>query len=182
MDKQIFILGTSHEYQRNDNTCHQKSIIDFKQYLKDICKLYAIKGIGEEMSEEALSDFDREISVPKLITLESNNVIKHKYCDPEKGEQLALGIKPSGYFCQGRKIPEIVRPPEVKGLSQEEADQLEWEEDLKREPIWFERLLEFNTWPVLFVCGSKHVDSFKKLIEKQNINVFVVHENWKHDE
>lgn len=181
MNKKVFILGTSHEYQRYDDICHQKAINVFKQYLKNVCQLHAIKGIGEEMSEEALSDHNRKISIPKLIAQEIN-IIKHKYCDPGREEQLRLGIKPSGYFSQGKKLPEIAQPPEVKGLSQEEADKLEWEEDLKREPIWLERLLEFNTWPLLFICGSKHVDSFKKLIERKKINVFVVHENWKHDQ
>lgn len=177
MDRKIYILGTSHEYQRNDDGCSQSSIVKFKNYLREICERYEVKAIAEEMSEEALAFFDREISIPKQFTQEIN--IHHQYVDPTDEEKKKICIKPSGYFAQGVKFIENLRPKEVRGRSQEEADQLEWEEDLKREPVWLEKILALNMWPLLFICGSKHVESFKYLSVKQCISVQVVNKNWK---
>jgi len=177
----VYILGTSHEYQRNDNTCQPESIEEFKRYIKFICQNYDIKAIGEEMSEEALKFWEREISIPKLFTQE-NPIISHKYCDPEREEQKKFGIKQSGYFSQGRQLSEILQSPDVKNLSQEEAEQLEWQEDLKREPIWLCKILELNRWPILFICGSDHVDSFKELLDGESLSALIIVNNWKPQE
>lgn len=178
MNRMVYILGTSHEYQRNDDTCQPESIGKFKRYLKFICQNYDIKAIGEEMSEEALKFWGREISIPRLFTQE-NPTISHKYCDPEREEQKKFGIKQSGYFSQGRQLPEILQSPDVNNLSEEEAKQLEWQEDLKREPIWLCKILELNRWPLLFICGSDHVDSFKKLLDSESLSASIIDNNWK---
>lgn len=177
MNQLAYILGTSHEYQRNDDTCKPESIEEFKQYIKSICLKYDIKAIGEEMSEEALKHWEREISIPKLFAKEHPE-ISHKYCDPDREEQRKHGIKQSGYYSQGRQFSDKLQPPDVKNLSQKEAEILEWLEDLKREPIWLCEILELNCWPLLFICGSKHVDSFKKLLDNESLNASIISKNW----
>ena len=174
----IYILGTSHEYQRNDNTCSPNSIVEFKQYLKTVCQNCNVRAIGEEMSQESLEFFNRKISIPKVFT-EENGTIIHKYCDPESDEKRKLGIRESGFYSQGKKFPVILQPQEVKNLSQEEADLLEWKEDLKREPVWLCKILELNKWPLLFICGSKHVESYRKLLDAASFSVKIVNKNWE---
>lgn len=62
---------------------------------------------------------------------------------------------------------------------EEKKAKLEWEEDLKREPSWLCNILELNIWPLLFICGSKHVESFSKLLSASSFIVHIVNKNWK---
>ena len=178
MNRKIYLLGTSHEYQRNDDSCTENSINEFMNYLRDICKRYNIKSIAEEMSEEALEFYEKTISIPKVLSQELSD-IAHQYSDPNSEEKAKLGIKRSGYYTQGVQFPESMKLEELKGLTQDEADLLEWEEDLKREPVWIEKILLLSNWPILFICGSKHIESFKKLLCERGISVEVLHLNWQ---
>lgn len=178
MARKVYILGTSHEYQRNDDSCPPYSINEFKLYLKTICHTYGINAIGEEMSQTAIEDNNRSISIPKLFTQEHGH-LDHKYCDPDRNEQKILGIKESGYFTQTKKLPEFLQPEEIRKLTQEEADKLEWKEDLKREPIWLCKILELDVWPLLFICGPKHVKSFRMLLTAEPFNAKIINTNWE---
>jgi len=170
MEKVVYILGTSHVYQRNDDSCLSSSIDEFKLYLRSLCQLNGIKAIGEEMSLTSLADFDRDESVPFKFAKEFND-LKHKYCDPDRSEQEMLGIKPAEYFNLKAHF---------ENWPKDKKEKLEWQEDLKREPYWLCNILELNEWPILFICGSKHVDSFRKLLSASLISVHIVNENWKH--
>ena len=177
MKRKVYILGTSHVYQRNDDSCSACSIDAFKMYIKKVCDEYGIKAIGEEMSRSALEDYDRTKSIPEIFAHEHG--LKHKHCDPDREEQERLGIKRSGFYTQTKKFPEILQPEKIKNLTQEEADELEWKEDLKREPSWLCNILELNLWPLLFICGPKHVESFRKLLIAASFNVKIVNSNWE---
>lgn len=178
MERKVYILGTSHEYQRNDDTCSSSSIDEFKLYLRAVCQLHRINAIGEEMSKTALEDFDRTNSISYLFVQE-HGILKHKYCDPDRDERKKLGIKESGFFIQSKKLPKIYQSEDIKSITQEEAAELEWKEDLKKEPIWLCKALELNVWPLLFICGSKHVESFSKLLAVASFYVEIVNNNWE---
>lgn len=169
MERIVYILGTCHAYQRNDDSCLPNSIDEFKLYLKSVCQLNGIKSIGEEMSLTALEENDRKESIPKTFAQEYGN-LPHRYCDPDRSEQERLGIKPSDYF---NVQAHLEKWPEEKKAK------LEWEEDLKREPSWLCNILELNVWPLLFICGSKHVESFSQLLSASSFIVYIVNKNWK---
>ena len=177
MERKIYLLGTSHEYQRGDKTCPPNSIDEFKQYLESICQEYDIRAIGEEMSLTALEDFNLTNSIPERFAQEKG--LKHKHCDPDRDEQKRLGIKELGYFTQPKKLPERMQPEELRNITPEEAEELERKENFKREPSWLHSVLELNVWPLLFICGSKHVESFSKLLATETLSVNVISECWQ---
>jgi len=47
-----------------------------------------------------------------------------------------------------------------------------------REKLWLERLLAFNSWPLLFICGAKHVQGFRRLLEQNGIEVVIFAQDW----
>jgi len=97
MDRVVYILGTCHAYQRNDDTCEPSSIEEFRLYLKSVYRLHGIKAIGEEMSISALEENNRKQSIPAKFAKDFDN-LPHKYCDPDRAEQKRMGIKRSEYF------------------------------------------------------------------------------------
>ena len=177
MERNIYILGTDHKYQRNNAYGSSDSKVAFIRYLEDVCQVHGINAIGEEMSLDALKGFGLKNSIPELFAQEHG--LKHKYCDPDHNEQKKLGIIECGHFTQTKKLPERLQPEEIKNITQEEAAELEWKEDLKREPFWLCEILELNVWPLLFICGSKHVESFCKLLATESFNAKIVNDCWE---
>jgi hypothetical protein len=167
MTQIAYILGTSHIYQREDDSCEIGSIEAFIKYLNKICHSYGINAIGEEMSVSALEDYNRIESIPAKFATAHGKF--HKYCDPTRDEKIKLGIKE----------PHDVRlDAKLKGFSEEEAKRLDWEEALKREPYWLYKIQELNKWPLLFICGANHVESFTSLLATNTVVAHVVNQDW----
>jgi hypothetical protein len=51
-------------------------------------------------------------------------------------------------------------------------------EYIKRERIWADTILALDLWPVLFVCGSKHVDRFSAGLREAGVQVVIESEDW----
>jgi len=51
--------------------------------------------------------------------------------------------------------------------------------DDQRELIWSCELNSFNTFPVLFVLGARHVESFERLLTKSGFLPFIIVHDWK---
>ncbi len=51
--------------------------------------------------------------------------------------------------------------------------------DPERERYWLERLQSFDKFPVLFVLGSNHFESFTSLLTQSGFQVFEVVRDWK---
>lgn len=167
MNRLAYVLGTNHIYQRNDDSCEPGSIAAFVAYLGAVCESNQINAIGEEMSISALRDFHRTESIPAKFA--SARGKSHKYCDPDSDEQARLHIRgDQAVRCDVRD----------QGISEEEITQLLREEDLKRERYWLCKIEEWNEWPLLFICGSDHVESFCQLLSTVATAVHVVHEEW----
>ena len=96
--------------------------------------------------------------------------IEHRYCDPDAEERKAAGIEEPG-------------DTEAKGwqrhLSREEIDAIRAENDRKRERIWFDRLREISSFPILFVCGGNHVAPFAALLNAEGYRTTVMAESWR---
>lgn len=43
-----------------------------------------------------------------------------------------------------------------------------------RERYWLEQLLDLDAWPVLFICGSPHIETFRSLLKSHDIVVQVL--------
>ena len=62
-----------------------------------------------------------------------------------------------------------------KALSIEKGKQA----DPKRERYWLERLQSFVEFPVLFILGARHFESFTSLLTQSGFQVFEVVRDWK---
>lgn len=181
MERIVYLLGTSHALQgghETKKTVCKNDLIKFKKFLFEICRAYEIKTIGEEMRPENLDDRHKGVSIPMEAASFLKDV-KHEYCQPSEKQIEAMGIRYSGYFTQGRLFPEPLKREDQKNLTHEEADELEWQEDLKREPYWLCKIQDFKNWPTLFICGSKHVSTFSRLLKTATFTVRIIDEKWE---
>ena len=65
------------------------------------------------------------------------------------------------------------------GLPYRDCDLKPRESNEQREQTWIEQLSAFATFPVLFVLGASHVDSFEGLLRKSGFQPVVVVRDWK---
>ena len=84
-------------------------------------------------------------------------------------EQKKLGIDQPGKI--GLSGFSAIRGPH-------EVDPEERASNAIRERCWLEHMLKLDSWPVLFVCGAHHSESFRVLLQANDINVYVLVPNW----
>jgi len=51
----------------------------------------------------------------------------------------------------------------------------------EREQYWIKELITFNIFPVLFILGATHVESFESLLTQSDFQPFIVERNWQPD-
>lgn len=164
MEDILYLIGTDHKYQHNSEryiSVPKNEIEEFVIHLKTICENKNIRAIGEEFHETHLKE-DRKLTIPKNVAVGLN--IKHIYCEPDDDEAEKLGYV--------EKL--LQRPRETT----EEFYKRAFENEKIREKGWLNRLISNKVWPLLFVCGSWHVESFKNLLEANQIKVVIINENW----
>ncbi len=137
-------------------------------YLSDVCLQNKIVAVGEEMSVEVLSDYESLESVPMHLAKKLN--LQHYFCDPSPTERVNLKIQQDNDI----KIHGF-----INNLPEEEISNLIKAEYAKREAYWLNQLQLFNKWPLLFICGAKHVESFASLLINNGIKVEVAAKDWE---
>lgn len=55
-------------------------------------------------------------------------------------------------------------------------------EHAKREAIWVDEVERLNVWPLLFVCGARHTEPFRELLESRGLRCTVVAIDWSPNE
>jgi len=88
----------------------------------------------------------------------------HKYCNTTSDDDKELGVKQFLY--------------KMKDETEDEFRRRDWENDKLREKGWLKKIIEFNKWPLLFICGQLHTYSFKKLLVENKINAKILCESW----
>ena len=166
MEKVVYLLGTAHEYQggkpqQNATPPTQEELDQFKKYVVQLCGNLSIQAIGEELRKENLANGRLKST---LLEVCNGNNIKHKYCDPDDEWQEKEGIK---NFLGQRKQESIA-----------EFDSRCFEDYKKREPYWLLKIQELNVFPMLFVCGALHIDSFSHLLESAGFTPKVINKCW----
>jgi hypothetical protein len=157
----IFILGTAHKFQLTSQ--------DLKFYLLDLCRKLNVGGIAEEMSEEALDEKGCAESIPMQVAVTLR--IKHQLCDPNSAEREKLEILQENQIL-------LLNWKKGMNLSDAEIHMRIIENYSKREKYWLNQLRLLNSWPVLFVCGSSHVNSFHQLLGEQKIASSIIENDW----
>ena len=51
--------------------------------------------------------------------------------------------------------------------------------DSEREKHWIKELIKFDTFPVLFVLGANHVDTFERLLSDSGFQPLIVARDWR---
>jgi hypothetical protein len=49
----------------------------------------------------------------------------------------------------------------------------------QREQYWIKELIDFDLFPVLFILGANHIESFKGLLIESDLQPFVVAQDWE---
>jgi len=168
MNRTVYLIGIDHKYQHN-SVFYRKlpvgAIEAFEDYISTVCSKNGIEAIGEDFHQSDLKK-DRKMSTTKKIAIKLKKC--HKYCSLSDEEALKLGWQPT--LSQRR------------GESADKFDERDWQNDKIREKGWVQNILALNKWPLLFICGSKHISSFSELLENSSIRVHIIHENWEHNE
>jgi len=99
--------------------------------------------------------------------------LAHKYCNPSRQEYQTLGFIPNEdrYRFEGRLANKSPQQIEDEIRINHEA----------RERYCFKKLLELDTWPILFVCGADHTEPFCALFQVDGIVVHVLFTKWVPD-
>jgi len=140
--REVYLFGVNHHnYQFPDSKfiahASQEERDKFRHSLVTAISHYGIRGIAEEMSEEALEK--RSISGGSMLyRFAFKMCLPYHLCD----------LDPHA-------------PNDQRRL------------------IWSSELNGFNTFPVLFVLGADHVDSFERLLSKSGFQPVIIVRDWK---
>ena len=164
MNKTVYIVGIDHKYQHNSELYEHvdaESLLALESLIRKVCKDNHINAVGEEFCPENLMK-DTIESYIKVIA--DKIYIPHRYCNTTSDEDNELGVKQFLY--------------KMKDETEDEFKRRDWENDRLREKGWLKKIIEFNKWPLLFICGSLHVFSLKNLLKENGIYAKILYESW----
>ena len=170
----VVLFGTAHSIQRRGN-----EPTAFRAILMEECKKHNVKAIAEEIDNGL-------VTVASMLAADLK--MGHLYADPDNNERVKRGIESD---CRhdivreyGDQYPQIkIWPgePSEENLPAEvweEYDRRTSESYRMRERVWLEKIISFDKWPLLFVCGANHFREFSKLLEVSRYHVIKSHEDW----
>lgn len=171
----VVLIGTRHSIQLGE-----RSPDLFKNVLREQCQNHNVKGVAEEINQG-------DTTIASALAAEL--YLPHLYADPDTKERIERDI-PNNISIDlvieyGDRFPNICNWP--KTPSSENLPQEVWNEYSKRthnayrmrEKIWLEKILYFDKWPLLFICGEKHFLEFSKLLKQNGVRVVEASEDWK---
>jgi hypothetical protein len=159
----IALIGTDHDYQ----AFGRPGAADLEYEIERILNAYNFAAVAEEMSREGLERRGATESVCKRVA--DKRSLRHRYCDPDRQTRSRLDIQDEN----------LIRAlGQMSGKSDQETDHQICEAHSQREQYWLDRLLELDLWPVLFVCGANHVDTFAAKAMACRRTVGVLHRDW----
>jgi hypothetical protein len=168
----VYIMGTHHEFQKDDGSKSSHEIGKFKTFLEGLCNSKGVRLIAEEMSCQALGSLSNRGSSCKQVADKLG--LPHLYCDPESDEREQLRI---------REQDDIRIDGFFSGQSQDVIDEKIQQELDKRRIVWQKKLCNYMRsrsieYPVLFICGARHALPFRDLLIEKGITCEVAIEDW----
>jgi hypothetical protein len=161
----IYLIGTWHRFQvsttaiikDNDPYVSAKDIDNFREFLFDAARSISSGAIGEEMSSSRVQEFQGGASVTKEVAEALG--IRHEFCDPDREERKALGLATAAEL----------QHDERSGFP-------------RRETFWLKRIWPLLARaPVIFVCGSNHIESFGARLKDNGVTTRVLCCEWLPD-
>lgn len=168
MSRRVLVLGTDHGFQRRSNEFTELQHRQFALYVLTIAKENGVAALAEENNPQALEEACIAESTVQAIARDLG--LRHRHCDPDGKTRHALDIRQENYIRIMSKIP--------NELPEADIQQQVWESMRARERYWLSQLLEFNTWPVLFICGADHSLPFLDLLGKEDLDAVLVSKDW----
>ena len=168
MTHTVLVLGTDHRFQRRSLDFSEEQHQQFAAYISATVSANGVAALAEENNIAALVEANASQSTIEVIARKLR--LKHRYCDPDMKVRAKLGILQENQI-RISAFPEQISEAEV---------QRRLEESLRaREVYWLSELVEFNSWPVLFVCGANHSLPFLNLLQRKDFNAELLARDWR---
>ena len=132
---------------------------------------YEFALIAEELSEEAMQRCGVKESIGQKVAQEFG--IEHRFCDPTSEERESLGIPSEAELKERLGLGRLLNDAELRRLDEEKEKY--WP---IRERFWLDRIRNALGQVVLFICGDSHVDSFRRLLQSEGVEVKVLSRHW----
>jgi hypothetical protein len=162
----VYLIGTSHTQQVPRGSVGANT--PFCEFVRGVLARYRVEGIGEEMNSELVEKRGLEKSPCQHLCDEVG--LQHRFCEMTSEERSRKGLPPNtesywinGHFA-GKTESEILG--EVRPIL------------AAREEFWLSELSKWNVWPIVFVCGSLHVNTFAALLRSSGRKVSVIRKEW----
>ncbi len=176
----IYILGTSHDYQcggeklgrskHEDKFCSRLEVTTFRNELRTICKSNNILRIAEEMTAHGRARRSVKKTIGAKVARELE--IEHHEVDLSPKERKSISLTDAPLI----NVIHVFNPADCGSRFRDSMEQLFAD---VRERVWAARIIEKPQWPVLFICGADHVDSFSKIITLLGFDQEILHRDYK---
>ena len=169
----VVLVGTAHKFQIAATGDLASAAGEFRKFLRDLCNEHKVRAVAEEMSLHALREKGATESVAQRLCAELG--LLHQFSDPCPQERCALGIRQDNdiraeHLCDGWTQEQIEADVLARGSAMS---------DRIRERFWWQKLQEFNVWPLVFVCGADHFAPFATLLREAGVNVVEPDRDWE---
>lgn len=175
--KNVILLGTFHSIQRGKNSPEQFRALIEDEYLRS-----RFAGIAEEIENDSIyiaEEFCRQ------------NRLKYLCMEPNQQERREMGIPSANEIVFeiidefNEQYPGICMWPSNPGP--ESLPSEVWRKYAERtessyrarEAVWLERLIAFDVWPVLCICGANHFTPFSQIMLTEGLQVTKLHMGWE---
>lgn len=164
----VVLIGTSHKYQLPLENVESNGSPNFYNIIDELSKLHQVKSIAEEMSVDALQESGFTISIAQKLC--DDRRLLHQFTDPTREERKKMGIL---------QDYEVESKGWWFGWSRERIEAEKKKNSRIRERFWLSRIDEVNIWPLFFICGANHFNSFATLLLKEGVGVVKTFSDWE---
>ena len=148
--------GTSHRLQEGHPSYSYHHHEQFEKFIDKLCSSYRIAYIAEEMTHGILKSLDIEETLARKVARRRS--IPTCYVDIDESMRSELGIDRISMH----EIEQQMSKAQFSAFEDVGVNRI-------REGIWLTRLLAKGLWPCLFICGSRHSESFAMLVNSIGI-------------
>jgi len=159
---EVHLIGVDHSVQWNRELNESREFIAFLE--KQILQLNPSL-IAEEFSEQALEWNNIEGTIARDVAV--RNKVEHIFCDPSDKEREEIG-----YPTKKQLREKFGVRSSIEGTEEHKKRKLHeitfWP---LREGFWLDKIKKTKSARIIFVCGSDHLKSFRKLLLQNNYSV-----------
>ncbi|MHA4870844.1 hypothetical protein ACXZ1M_24435 [Duganella sp. PWIR1] len=164
----VVLLGTSHPLQCGTQETLPPDALE--RLLRSLCAAHGVQVIAEEIEHDGLAKYGVTETIGARVCKALG--IQSVYCDASIAERASLR----------ELLPPL--PPIEPTLPFDQRLRLEIDAQFKqmgdaREDFWLDKILHLNMWPLLFICGADHFDTFRSKLVKNGIYVVDSVADWE---